>query len=66
MVGTALRAFAHPTRLARAAGLVSGRSAAAQALQRVRDTRDVSYTAFTRTLKPSRGFGIGHICQSGL
>lgn len=25
-----------------------------------------AHTAFTRTLKPSRGFGIGHICQSAL
>ncbi|MET3968470.1 hypothetical protein ABID62_004551 [Bradyrhizobium sp. S3.9.1] len=25
-----------------------------------------AYTAFTRTRNPSRGFGIGHICQSGL
>ncbi|EIG60024.1 hypothetical protein Bra1253DRAFT_04776 [Bradyrhizobium sp. WSM1253] len=25
-----------------------------------------AHTAFTRTRNPSRGFGIGHICQSGL
>lgn len=31
-----------------------------------RPGHEKTYTARTRTFIPSRGFGIGHICQSGL
>ncbi len=32
----------------------------------VNDEPRVSHTGFSVTFNPSRGFGIGHICQSGV